>query len=189
MQQWSGLIAVNYPARAAGVRRGARVEEAKRLCPDLVCVHVETVGGSAAGDRKTSKASLDRYRTASMEVMDVLCRFEAVVVERASIDEAYLDLTAAVEGRLAERKDRAGDGGTPESEGELRPDVRASTRIIGEEEAGAGFFRGSQAAFLLEGARLVAEIRAEVLAATEYTVRLIGTKWWWPVPAGRGSFA
>ena len=174
MQQWSGLIAVNYPARAAGVRRGARVEEAKRLCPDLVCVHVETVGGSAAGDRKTSKASLDRYRTASIEVMDVLCRFEAVVVERASIDEAYLDLTAAVEGRLAERKDRAGGGWTPESEGELRPDVRASTRIIGEEEASAGFFRGSQAAFLLEGARLVAEIRAEVLAATEYTVRLIG---------------
>jgi hypothetical protein len=42
VQQWQGLIAVNYPARAAGVQRHCRVDEALKLCPDLVLVHVAT---------------------------------------------------------------------------------------------------------------------------------------------------
>ena len=45
VQQWSGLIAVNYPARRLGVKRHLTVAEAKRLVPELVCVHVETRGG------------------------------------------------------------------------------------------------------------------------------------------------
>lgn len=39
-----------------------------------------------------------RYREASVEVMQVLSRFAAI--ERASIDEAYLDLTGSVRERL-----------------------------------------------------------------------------------------
>ena len=45
VQQWSGLIAVNYPARHKGVKRHLNVVEAKKLVPELVCVHVETRGG------------------------------------------------------------------------------------------------------------------------------------------------
>ncbi len=44
VQQWEGLIAINYPARAAGITRHMRVHEAKALCPELQCVHVETIG-------------------------------------------------------------------------------------------------------------------------------------------------
>ena len=39
-----------------------------------------------------------RYREASVEVMEVMSRFAAI--ERASIDEAYVDLTSAVQERL-----------------------------------------------------------------------------------------
>lgn len=38
------------------------------------------------------------YREASVEVIEVMSRF--AVIERASIDEAYMDLTAAVQQRL-----------------------------------------------------------------------------------------
>ena len=43
VQQWQGIIVVNYPARAAGVKRHLTVAEAKRQCP-LHLAHVETIG-------------------------------------------------------------------------------------------------------------------------------------------------
>lgn len=42
--------------------------------------------------------SLFSYREASVQVIEVMSRF--AVIERASIDEAYMDLTAAVQQRL-----------------------------------------------------------------------------------------
>lgn len=39
-----GLIAVNYAARARGVTRFMRINDAKKACPDLRCVHVQTIG-------------------------------------------------------------------------------------------------------------------------------------------------
>ena len=42
------------------------------------------------------KADLTKYREAGAEVISVLCQFERCVVERASIDEAYIDLTDRV---------------------------------------------------------------------------------------------
>lgn len=44
VQQWEGLIAINYAARAQGITRHMRVHEAKARCPELVCVHVQTIG-------------------------------------------------------------------------------------------------------------------------------------------------
>ena len=52
-------------------------------------------------DRKTQKACLERYRVASAEIIAV---FHDVVpeaiVEKASIDEAYLDITSIVDAHL-----------------------------------------------------------------------------------------
>lgn len=42
------------------------------------------------------KADLTKYREAGAEVISVLCQFEHCIVERASIDEAYIDLTERV---------------------------------------------------------------------------------------------
>ena len=91
VQQWSGLIAVDYTARTFGITRGMSAEEAQRLCPNLKLVHVELLGSPG-----NQKVSLQRYRTASFKMMRIFERFLGPddVLCRASIDEAYLDLSA-----------------------------------------------------------------------------------------------
>ncbi|KAK7148046.1 hypothetical protein R3I93_012375 [Phoxinus phoxinus] len=84
-----GIIAVSYEARAHGVTRNMWADDARALCPDLQVARVRESHG---------KADLTHYRDASVEVMEVMSRF--AVVERASIDEAYMDLTASVQERL-----------------------------------------------------------------------------------------
>lgn len=82
------MIAVNYEARACGIKSGMRGDEATKLCPDLKIFKVKEDKG---------KANLLKYRNASVEVMNVICNFNAdVIVERASVDEAYLDLTRLI---------------------------------------------------------------------------------------------
>ncbi|XP_062952382.1 DNA polymerase eta isoform X1 [Cynocephalus volans] len=86
-----GIIAVSYEARAFGVTRSMWADDAKKLCPDLLLAQVRESRG---------KANLTKYREASVEVMEIMSRF--AVIERASIDEAYIDLTRAVQERLQE---------------------------------------------------------------------------------------
>jgi len=81
-----GIIAVGYEARAVGVSRQMRGDEAKEKCPEIHLCRVPTANG---------KADLTRYRDASAEVIKVLLQFGGLV-ERASIDEAYIDLTDTV---------------------------------------------------------------------------------------------
>ncbi|XP_042358787.1 DNA polymerase eta [Plectropomus leopardus] len=94
---WKGgsIIAVSYEARAHGVTRNMWVDDAKKLCPDLQVARVRESHG---------KADLTHYREASVEVIEVMSRF--AVIERASIDEAYMDLTAAVQQRLKNMTDK-----------------------------------------------------------------------------------
>ncbi|CAB3234705.1 unnamed protein product [Arctia plantaginis] len=89
--QGGGIIAVNYVARAKGVTRHMRGKEAKEKCPDIELPAVPCLRG---------KADISRYREAGKEVARVLQKFTALL-ERASIDEAYLDITASVEERLS----------------------------------------------------------------------------------------
>jgi DNA polymerase eta len=37
-----GLIAVNYPAKEFGISRMCTVQDAKKLCPELISQHVAT---------------------------------------------------------------------------------------------------------------------------------------------------
>ncbi|XP_012260865.2 DNA polymerase eta isoform X1 [Athalia rosae] len=86
--QWQsgGIIAVNYEARDCGVSRHMRPEEAKKKCPELVLATVPGVRG---------KADTSRYRIAGREVVNVLKK-HSNIIERASVDEAYLDITELV---------------------------------------------------------------------------------------------
>ncbi|CAL1577475.1 unnamed protein product [Knipowitschia caucasica] len=93
-----GIIAVSYEARAHGVTRNMWVDDAKKLCPELEVARVRESHG---------KADLTHYREASVEVIEVMSRF--AVIERASIDEAYMDLTSAVQQRLKETADKQFD--------------------------------------------------------------------------------
>ncbi|CAG0921390.1 unnamed protein product [Notodromas monacha] len=91
-----GIIAVNYEARAKGIKRGGtHGDDAKKICPEVHIFQIPEVRG---------KADLTRYRDASKDVFKVLTSFSDCV-ERASIDEAYIDLTDIVEKRLKDVRD------------------------------------------------------------------------------------
>jgi DNA polymerase eta len=115
VQQWQALIAVNYPARAYGLNRHITSSEAKKLCPDLILQHVatwkegeETWAYHEQSDKNiaTHKVSLDPYRLESRKILK--CIKESLPekeqrVEKASIDEVFLDLSAQVYNILMER--------------------------------------------------------------------------------------
>lgn len=69
-----------------------RGDEAKKQCPELELVKVPIVRG---------KADLSKYRNAGKEVAAVLQTFTSLMC-RASVDEAYLDITERVQNRLAD---------------------------------------------------------------------------------------
>ncbi|GMI10394.1 hypothetical protein TrLO_g9893 [Triparma laevis f. longispina] len=138
--QWSGAIAVNYPARAAGIKRFMKLEDMKKVASDIVAIHVEVETLSSAfieeaGDedvrkskykkqysltceekalafsrenghfpsRTSAQANIERYRYVSGLIFSRLRIFLDEVVgqggyklEKASIDELYVDLTEYV---------------------------------------------------------------------------------------------
>ena len=83
--KWRGgaIIALSYEAKAAGVKRNMRGDEALELCPEIKLVSVRL---------KNSKADLEYYREEGEKVFD-FCSKLGAVCERTSIDEAYLDVT------------------------------------------------------------------------------------------------
>ena len=82
------IIAVSYEARSFGVKRGMRGNDARKLCSDLIVIQVPVNHG---------KADLSIYRNASNDIVNVLLdKFSTVVIEKASIDEVYLDLTKEI---------------------------------------------------------------------------------------------
>ncbi|XP_034481905.1 DNA polymerase eta [Drosophila innubila] len=85
-----GIIAVNYAARAKGVTRHMRDDEARELCHDIILCKVPNI---------REKADTSKYRDAGKEVANVLQRFTQLL-ERASVDEAYLDITDTVNQRV-----------------------------------------------------------------------------------------
>ena len=115
-QQWQGLIAINYPARNFGLNRFITITEAKKLCPDLIMQHVATW---KEGDEKwayhkdafaniaTHKVSLDPYRLESRRILacikDVLPAPPLQRVEKASVDEVFLDLSSQIHSILLKR--------------------------------------------------------------------------------------
>ncbi len=219
VQQWRGIIAVNYAARAAGIKRHLTVDEAAKLCPGVVFVHVETIGDDEdeeddehvadanetknddytvenenendlddalrrattyrpsdggtvtrndeykkneykkndAPDRERRKVSLARYRRASVAVMETLAdAFPDGAVERASVDEAYVDVTREVDAILKNSKN--------------------SNRIITAGMEASGHVRSLRPeasvsdARLALGAEACRRARAAVFAKTGYTM-------------------
>jgi len=244
VQQWEGLIAVSYPARACGVRRGDRLDEARQKCPGLVAVHVETRGGEgydetsscggggggtergdgeggatesldanggSSGDnckstaapavpaaaaasrqqqqpqqghnRSSQKACLDRYREASEEFLAVIGRF-ATRVEKASIDEVYIDLTPevmALWGKVGEEGEEEEENEENEEEEEEdghnqqhhHPSSSSFSftpaEVVGIAGHAANPLHPPDRALLL-GARLVARIRKAIQTETFFTM-------------------
>ncbi|KAI3327195.1 impB/mucB/samB family protein [Xylariaceae sp. AK1471] len=115
VQQWQGLIAINYPARKFGIGRHCTVTEAKKLCPNLIAQHVATwkegeekwaYRDDAASHIGTHKVSLDPYRLESRKILALVKKClptNMLKVEKASIDEVFIDLSALVHSILLQR--------------------------------------------------------------------------------------
>ena len=155
-----GIIAVNYEARAFGVTRQMRGDEAKKKCEDIMLVQVPEVRG---------KADLTKYRDAGKEVIEVLLQFGGIV-ERASVDEAYLDLSELVENELQDIVSQK----IKINENELK-----NTYVVGyntEDRNPASWFELVQNDCdlnidnlrLLIGAKIVENMRAEIFKQTEF---------------------
>lgn len=69
-----------------------RGDEAKAHCPDIELVRVPNI---------REKADLSKYRNAGKQVAAVLQTYTPLL-SRASVDEAYLDITEQVQNRLAD---------------------------------------------------------------------------------------
>ncbi|CRK33108.1 hypothetical protein BN1723_014715 [Verticillium longisporum] len=99
VQQWQGLIAINYPARSFGIGRHCTLAEARKLCPDLIAQHVATwregddkwaYRDDAAANITSDKVSLDPYRLQSRRILALIKETlpsDLQKVEKASIDE------------------------------------------------------------------------------------------------------
>ncbi|XP_075213948.1 DNA polymerase eta [Lycorma delicatula] len=159
-----GIIAVNYEARDRGVSRYMRGNEAKDNCPEIELVRVPSVRG---------KADLTKYRDASREVFNVICEFSDCV-QRASIDEAYIDLTENVNKRLI-------------CDEQVTPTHLPTSFVVGyssqgnnnEDERTAGIYKwlsevyddelnGTQLQRLAIGAVIVEEMRAAIFKRTGF---------------------
>lgn len=116
VQQWQNLIAINYPARKFGLNRHVTITEAKKLCPNLITQHVATwkegeekwaYYEDAADHIGTHKVSLDPFRLQSRKILALIKGLlpppPLQKVEKASIDEVFLDLSAQVHSTLLER--------------------------------------------------------------------------------------
>lgn len=128
VRQWDSLIAVNYPARDFGITRMISAGEARKLCPDLVLQHVATFREGQGGkwayrddafkNVGSDKVSLDPYRAESRKILqsmrEEVGRWHAKVtgndetlppasIEKASIDEVFIDLSPLVLGVLLQR--------------------------------------------------------------------------------------
>lgn len=69
------VAAASYEAKARGVERGMTLHEAKRVCPEAVCV----------------PSDYETYSLFSLRMFEILRRFSPAV-EEYSIDEAFVDL-------------------------------------------------------------------------------------------------
>ncbi|XP_050313420.1 DNA polymerase eta [Anthonomus grandis grandis] len=152
--QWrgGGIIAVNYPARDKGVTRHMRGDDAKAKCPEIILAIVPNSRG---------KADLSKYRDAGKRVADVLQTF-TTNLERASVDEAYLDITSLVEKRIEEKNDDITVDKLPNSfvVGNLTEDFIEN--VTRDKYLNESNFR------LALGGVIAEEIRAEVFRVTGY---------------------
>ncbi|KAF3396212.1 N-acetyltransferase eso1 [Penicillium rolfsii] len=132
VRQWDSLIAVNYAARGFGITRMITAGDARKACPNIVLQHVATFREGEGGrwayrddafmNIKTDKVSLDPYRAESRkilktmkEALDRWCTNKSdgevyrltqglsAALEKASIDEVFIDLSPIVYSVLLQR--------------------------------------------------------------------------------------
>jgi DNA polymerase eta len=185
-----GLIAINYSARSFGIGRHCTVTEAKKLCPDLIAQHVATwregddkwsYRPDAADHVATDKVSLDPYRLESRKIMAVIKNHlpsKLQKVEKASIDEVFMDLSAHVHSILLERFPELAKPAPYDDPAEQLPmpsvsalDWQADALVDLDDEHADAEFTGPDwdDVALLIGSEIVRDVRAAIKDELHYT--------------------
>lgn len=107
--QWKSLIAVSYAARKFGITRLDPLNLALQKCPNLVVGHAAVFKKGESfwryldglPDQALHKVSLDPYRRELRKVFRIL-QSQCDLVEKASVDECYLDLGRLVYNKLTD---------------------------------------------------------------------------------------
>ncbi|KAI1811948.1 DNA/RNA polymerase [Poronia punctata] len=188
VQQWQGLIAINYPARKFGIGRHCTVTEAKKLCPNLIAQHVATwkegeekwaYRDDAASHIGTHKVSLDPYRLQSRKILALIKQClppDMQKVEKASIDEVFIDLSAQIHSILLQRFPELSNPPPYDDPTEKLPpppitalDWQADALVdLDDAEAEVDNPDWDDVAILI-GSEIVRDIRAEILRTLHYT--------------------
>jgi DNA polymerase eta len=158
-KQWFGILAVSYSARKYGISRSTKLPEALQLYPELVCAHVPTYYCGEEDyqyhdnpQKSTHKVSLDYYRAASRKIMAIL-QDECPHFEKASIDEAYLDVTEMVDKETGLDPDNTRWGDVANVIGDVNNDEELSSDDLQ----------------LYYAARIAQRLRARILKELGYT--------------------
>ncbi|KAI0464205.1 hypothetical protein LJB42_001809 [Komagataella kurtzmanii] len=107
--QWSSIIAVSYSARKYGINRMDTLESALSKCEGLKVGHTAVFKKGQSDwsyidylpSPKDHKVSLDPYRRESRKIMRIF-KLRCSKVEKASVDESFLDLGNVVFQKLLE---------------------------------------------------------------------------------------
>lgn len=107
--QWSSLIAVSYAARKYGIGRMDNVSTARQKCPDVILAHAavfkkgEKHWAYVPGlpSQFTHKVLLDPYRREGRKIIKIF-KQNCDMVEKASVDESYMDFGRLVYFKLME---------------------------------------------------------------------------------------
>ncbi|KAM0325078.1 hypothetical protein ACHAQA_007617 [Verticillium albo-atrum] len=187
VQQWQGLIAINYAARSFGIGRHCTLTEAKKLCPDLIAQHVATwregddkwaYRDDAAAHITSDKVSLDPYRLQSRRILAVIKESlppNLQKVEKASIDEVFCDLSAQIHSIMLERFPELGNPPPYDDPTERLPrpsvvalDWQADALIDLDEDAEAEDPDWDDVAILI-GSEIIRSVRARIHEVLHYT--------------------
>lgn len=188
--QWSTLIAVSYAARDFGVNRMDSIETAKLKCPNLKAVHTAVFkkgenywkyhdNTAEFPKPKDYKVSLDPYRRESRKIMKIF-KSNCDLVEKASVDESFMDLGRIVLYRLFELFPNFAAFIEEHSNDDLLPNINkfdmSSLPIIGdfilseeEKENNELIINDWDDILVLIGAKISSDIRAIIEKQLGYT--------------------
>ncbi|CAI9625293.1 unnamed protein product [Alternaria burnsii] len=185
VQQPNAIIALNYPARESGLKRGASIDEARRVCPDIVLQHVATwrEGETTWAYRPdvtkhmaTDKSALDPCHLQSRKyfefIRSLLLEESIQKVEKANIDEVFLDLSAHVHQIMLRQFPELAE--QPDDLEQYLPLPRFSSLLDGEDNHVVDIEKADPRPewddiALDIGAGIIRRIRAEVLTHSGYT--------------------
>ncbi|KAG9234109.1 hypothetical protein BJ875DRAFT_441616 [Amylocarpus encephaloides] len=187
-QPRQGLIAINYPARKYGLNRHVAITEARKQCPSIICQHVATW---KEGDEKwayhddafkniaTHKVSLDPYRLESRRIL--ACIKETLPadlqrVEKASVDEVFMDLSAQVHMVMLQRYEELNAPSPSDDPTEYLPlppttalDWKADALVDLDAEETENDDPDWDDVAILIGSEIVRDVRASVREKLKYT--------------------